>query len=174
MTSPILVAVAPLWAKKGKGRAILASDPLRKNDMVTWTDSLIPNPPPASAEAVKQAERVLRVPLPADFLAVARVRQGAAPVPNEITLPDGSVTGVQHLLHFEEKPGMQNIVARRFPVEGVLPKGVIPFAEDIGGDLFCFNYREDYDAPTVDYWSVDTGLVPLAASFTEFVGLLHE
>ena len=112
-------------------------------EMVTWKDDLIPNPAPASDEAVRRAERALRVRFPADFLAVARARQGAAPVPNGITLPDGSVTGVHHLLHFAEEPAMRNIVARRFPVEGVLPKGVIPFAEDIGGDLFCFNHRKN-------------------------------
>lgn len=147
---------------------------LLEGRVVTWHDSLIPNPALASDAAVRNAERALRVRFPADFLAVARVHQGAVPNPADITLPDGAVTAVKNLLHFEDEPGMWNIIARRFPVEGVLEKGVIPFAEDIGDDLFCFNYRQTPDAPTVVFWGVDTGMVPLAASFTEFVALLHD
>ncbi len=142
--------------------------------MVTWHDGLIANPPLASDDAVRTAERALRVRFPADFLAVARVHQGATPVPSGITLPDGAVTAVKNLLHFADEPGIRNIVARRFPVVDVLAKGVIPFAEDIGDDLFCFNYRKTPDAPTVVFWSVDTGMVPLAASFTDFLALLHD
>ena len=119
--------------------------------MVTWHDGVIANPSPASDTAVREAERALRVRFPADFLAVARVRQGAMPIPGGITLPNGFVTGVKNLLHFEEEPGMRNIAARLFPVKGVLDKGVIPFAEDIGNDLFCFNYRETPDTPTVAF-----------------------
>ncbi len=142
--------------------------------MVTWQAGVSPNPSVASDAAVRAAERALRIRFPADLLAVARVQQGAVPTPAKITLPDGAVTAVKHLLHFAEEPGMQNIVARQFPVANVLDKGVIPFAEDIGDDLFCFNYRETPDTPSVVFWSVDSGIIPLAASFTEFVALLHE
>src|SRR4051812_25715336 len=137
--------------------------------MVIWNDGVISNPSPASDAAVREAERALRVRFPADFLAVARLHQGAEPTPQKITLPDGAITAVKNLLHFEAEFGTRNIVARRFPVEQVLAKGIIPFAEDIGDDLFCFNYRKTPDTPTVVFWSVDTGVVPLAASFTAFV-----
>lgn len=140
--------------------------------MIEWHDGAIRAPEPASDAAVRDAERQLRVRLPADFLAVAQVHQGAAPVPAKVDLPDGSTTSVAHLLHFAEGTG--NIVARGFPVEGVIDKGVIPFAEDIGGDLFCFNYRETPDTPSVAYWSVDTGLAPLADGFDAFVARFRE
>jgi hypothetical protein len=142
--------------------------------LVQWVDSAIATPGPASDQAVRDAERRLRVRLPLDFLEVARVHQGARPEPGRIALPDGSVTSVGCLLHFQDEPFHQNIAARGFPLQGVLAKGVIPFAEDIGGDVFCFNYRKDPQHPAVEYWSVDTGGIRLAASFTEFVALLHE
>lgn len=142
--------------------------------MTEWHDAAITAPGAASETAVRDAERALRVRLPIDFLAVAREHQGAAPAPAKVTLPDGSVTGVAHLLHFEDEPGFTNIVARRFPVAEVLDKGIIPFAEDVGGDLFCFNYRQDPERPSVVYWSVDTGAVPLASDFTAFVAALHD
>ncbi len=141
---------------------------------VVWNDSLIVDPPEASDAAVREAERALRVRLPAEFLAIARLRQGSRPAPNAVTLPDGSVTAVKNLLHFEEEPGIRNIVHRRFPVMDVLAKGIIPFAEDIGDDLFCFNYRKVPDHPSVAYWSVDTGTVHLAGDFDAFVGMLHD
>lgn len=139
-----------------------------------WVDSAIPSPAPASDTAVRAAERALRVPLPEAFLAVAAVHQGAAPVPARLQLPDGSGTAVQHLLHFEDQPFVSNIVAARFPLADVLPKGVIPFAHDVGLDVFCFNYREDFDRPSVGYWSVDSGLVPVAEGFAEFLDLLTD
>ena len=142
--------------------------------MVTWHDNMIKDPPIASEDKVRAAERELRVAFPADYLAVARAHQGARPEPANVTLPDGAVTAVGSLLHFEDAPFYTNIVAAMSPVEDVVPKGVVPFAEDIGGDLFCFNFRDDFDRPTVSFWSVDSGLVPIAGGFTEFVGMLHD
>ena len=142
--------------------------------MVTWVDGAIADPSPAADAAVRGAEDALRVDLPPDFLAVARVHQGATPQPDGIALPNGFTTGVAHLLHFEEAPFVSNIVAARFPVAESLDKGVIPFAADIGGGLFCFSYRKDYDHPPVVHWSADWGELPLAASFTDFVALLRD
>ncbi len=61
-------------------------------------------------------------------------------------------------------------------VDGLIPNPffVIPFAEDIGGDLFCFDYRRDPAYPSVVFWSVDTGSVPLADSFTAFLDTLYQ
>lgn len=142
--------------------------------MVDWQDGAIIDPAPATDEQVRAAERALRVRFPADFLAVAQPHPGAAPVPATFDLPDGSSSAVAHLLHFADEPFFTNIVARRFPVEGVIPKGVIPFAEDVGGDLICFDHRTDYDAPPIAFWSVDTGRIRLAGTFTEFVALLRD
>ena len=129
---------------------------------------------PDSPAAVRAAENQLRVDLPADFLAVARTHQGAAPVPANIDLPNDFGTAVAHLFHFEDAPFASNIVAAGFPAAGSLDKGVIPFAADVGGDLFCFCYREDYDKPPVVFWSVDFGTVPLAPDFTAFCALLRD
>lgn len=141
--------------------------------MVTWVDGAIANPPPASEEAVRAAQLQLRVPFPADFLAIARTHQGARPEPADIDLGNGFTTAVDCLLHFEDSPFVSNILAAGFPVADALDKGVIPFAKDIGGDLFCFSYREDYDHPPVVFWSADWGTLPLAPSFSAFVELLH-
>lgn len=142
--------------------------------MVTWVDGAISDPAPASDAAVRAAEDQLRVDLPADFLAIARTRQGARPEPAGIDLPNGFGTAVANLLHFEDQPFVSNIVAARFPVAESLDKGVIPFAADVGGDLFCFSYRDDYDNPPVVFWSVDWGTLPLAPSFSAWVEMLRD
>lgn len=142
--------------------------------MPDWIDGALAQSPPASDAAIRSAEVVLRVRLPQDFLDVARQTQGARPEPGKFTLPDGAVSGIQHLLHFENAPFTSNIVSRREVVAGVLPKGVIPFAEALGGDLLCFSFRANYDHPPVVFWSVDCGLVPLAGSFTDLLALLHD
>ncbi|XVV14066.1 SMI1/KNR4 family protein [Actinoplanes sp. CA-131856] len=141
--------------------------------MVTWVDGAIDDPQPAPDTAVRQAQDDLEVELPPDFLAVARVHQGAAPVPASIDLPNGFGTTVGHLLHFEDRPFTSNIVAAIFPLLDVLDEGIIPFAADTGGDFFCFDYRADADHPSVVFWSVDWGVVPLAPNFAAFLGMLR-
>ncbi|MEU8233315.1 SMI1/KNR4 family protein [Actinoplanes sp. NPDC048967] len=142
--------------------------------MVTWVDGAIDDPRPASDTAVREAQDELEVILPSEFLAVARIHQGAAPVPARIDLPDGFSTAVDHLLHFEDSPFVSNIVAAIFPLLDVLDEGIIPFAADAGGDFLCFDYRADNDHPSVVFWSVDWGVVPLAPTFAGFLGMLHD
>lgn len=136
--------------------------------MVDWVDGAIDDPRPASDTAVRQAQDELEVELPAEFLAVAQIHQGAAPVPAAIDLPNGFSTSVDHLLHFEDSPFVSNIVAAVFPLLDVLDEGIIPFAADAGGEFFCFDYRADDEQPSVVFWSVDWGVVPLAPDFTAF------
>ena len=142
--------------------------------MVQWNDSLLPHPPVASTDAIRDAEAQLGTRFPPDFLAVARVHQGAQPVPSDISIPNFGITAVAHLLHFQDEPGQTHIVARRFPVDDAMEDGLIPFAEDIGDDLFCFDYRQDPEHPTIVFWSVDSGPVHLADSFTAFLDLLYQ
>ncbi len=141
--------------------------------MIEWTDALIAYPRPASPAAVRAAEAELGFRLPPDFLAVALVYQGARPVPAHLTVPGWGATDVAHLLHFEDHPGHTNIAARRFPLADAMEDNVIPFAADSGDDLFCFDYRRDPAHPSVVFWSVDSGPLLLADSFTAFLALLH-
>lgn len=144
--------------------------------MVIWTGQFPPSSKADVARAVVEAQNVFRVDFPPSFLAIATAHPMARPEPNGVALPNGFTTGLSHLLHFEKTAGAEgfsNIVNRFFPVEGVLEKGVIPFAEDAGGDLFCFSYRDDYDAPPIVFWSVDTGALRVAASFDDFVTSLR-
>ena len=58
--------------------------------------------------------------------------------------------------------------------------GLIPFGDNGGGDLICFDYRNnrDTDNPPIVIWNHDMGLehrvVFIANSFEEFINMLHE
>jgi len=53
------------------------------------------------------------------------------------------------------------------------PPAIIPFAEDTGGDLFCFDYRKSAETPSVVFWSAGTGIIAIAPDFTTFLDALH-
>jgi cell wall assembly regulator SMI1 len=144
---------------------------------VVWYDYLFDNPPKASQESIDKAEKELGVKLPADFLAIATTHQGGTPEPSSFDLPDGTGSSFGSLLHFEEDPFFFNIVVRREPVSDVLPDKVIPFAEDGGGNLLCFDYRETPDHPPVVFWDhehCDDPPQPLASSFTDLLNKLYD
>ncbi len=58
--------------------------------------------------------------------------------------------------------------------------GLIPFGDNGGGDLICFDYRKDKttDNPPIVIWNHDLGLehrvVFIAKNFEEFINMLHE
>ena len=58
--------------------------------------------------------------------------------------------------------------------------GLIPFGDNGGGDLICFDYRNNRntDNPPIVIWNHDMGLehrvVFIANNFEEFINMLHE
>lgn len=66
-------------------------------------------------------------------------------------------------------------------VDGTIPRWLIPFADDPGGDLYCFSIDED-DKGAIYYWSheYDYGEDPeehvyfLAGSLKEFIDAMTE
>jgi hypothetical protein len=58
--------------------------------------------------------------------------------------------------------------------------GLIPFGDNGGGDLICFDYRHDRDTnnPPIVIWNHDMGfdhrVVFIANNFEEFINMLHE
>lgn len=60
--------------------------------------------------------------------------------------------------------------------EHQLPRSVVPFGQDGGGNCICFDYRSSLD-PTIVLWyhelSGTDGLTTIAPTFDEFVGLLR-
>jgi cell wall assembly regulator SMI1 len=58
------------------------------------------------------------------------------------------------------------------------PENLIPFAEDGGGNLVCFDYRTTKEEPSIIFWCHDDpegkDVHFVASSFEEFINMLHE
>ena len=67
-----------------------------------------------------------------------------------------------------------------WPIEYRFEDGLIPFGDNGGGDMICFDYRNDKttDDPPIVIWNHDMGLkhrvVFIANNFEEFINMLHE
>jgi hypothetical protein len=84
----------------------------------------------------------------------------------------GSCLGV--LLSFDEGDP-ENMLVTHEDLAPFLPPGVIPFADDGGGDFICFKYEQAEATPQVVYWHHgEREVVPLADTFTGFLEMLHE
>jgi hypothetical protein len=76
------------------------------------------------------------------------------------------------LLKYDEEPDLD--IKYRFE------DGLIPFGDNGGGDMICFDYRNDRttDNPPIVIWNHDMGfehrVVFIANNFEEFINMLHE
>ena len=134
---------------------------------------------PLPDDTIDQAERALRVSLPPAYRAIIGRFSGGYPEPNEFTVVAGDrswVSGVGVLLSLD-RGDADNVFEymNNLSVDAQLPSGVIPIADDGGGDLVCLDYRDSAQAPRVVYLSHDTSHdapIELAASFDDFLVLL--
>ena len=67
-----------------------------------------------------------------------------------------------------------------WPIEYRFEDGLIPFGDNGGGDMICFDYRHDKTTnnPPIVIWNHDMGfdhrVVFVANNFEEFINMLHE
>ena len=67
-----------------------------------------------------------------------------------------------------------------WPIEYRFEDGLIPFGDNGGGDMICFDYRHDKTTnnPPIVIWNHDLGfdhrVVFVANNFEEFINMLHE
>jgi cell wall assembly regulator SMI1 len=135
--------------------------------------------PPLSEEAVHTIEERLGVSFPPDYRACVKQCDGGWPKPRYFDYPDPSLGPVESCIgRFlsldENREG--NILAVVGWLSEQLPPGVVPIANDPGGDYVCFDYRSGA-TPTVVYWmheeSGDEAIVPLAPTFSAFLDRLR-
>lgn len=145
---------------------------------VRWQDFLISNPPPVSDKQVREVEQAIGWRLPEDYLTVVRVNQGRFPKPNAFDLADGDGSAINYLLAFEGGIST-SILARMAMMEDALPpdivRYIVPFANDGGGNVLCFDYRTDPENPAVVFWDHEGGpMQTIASSFTDLIDKLHD
>jgi hypothetical protein len=136
---------------------------------------------PLPEEMLRGAELLFGVTLPADYRECVRVNHGGHPEPNDFTVRGGrrpwrSCLAVLLSLDWRRPENVWSVLAN-LAVDGQLPEGLFPIAEDGGGDFLCLDFRGGPAAPPVVYWSHDVGgeegVLPVAGSFGELLSLLE-
>lgn len=130
-------------------------------------------------QEISQVEDQLNIKFPKDYLEVVINNDGGYPSPNDFIL-NHSLETFNNLISFKTTDS-SNIIETIEAVSDRLIEGVIPFGEDPGGNLICFDYRNN-TMPTVVFWdheiagggSLDKAISFVCENFTEFMDMLHE
>jgi hypothetical protein len=139
---------------------------------------------PADPAEIARVEAALFLRFPHDYLKVVIPYHGGHPhreSPYIIDLPTQGDTAFQALFSFDRN-SRDYIVRVWGGFFAHLPLHIIPFADDGGGNLFAFDFRESRDAPTVVFVDHEVlneqgflNVVSLSTTFSEFVaGMRHD
>jgi cell wall assembly regulator SMI1 len=132
--------------------------------------------PPASPDAIRQAESRLGVTLPDDYKAFLREQNGGEPEMN--FLEGGDDIGGAHVRYFlsagpnevEDVDDLESTASAYWGPEHQLDPGVLPIGEDAFGNLICLKVSgEDYGA--VYIWDHEKGG---AEAYTRATGSFNE
>lgn len=132
-----------------------------------------------SSDELANAQMQLGVFLPADYSSVVLKHDGGSN-PDECSF-DYVVDGRKRVGNFGmllslRKTSSENVFETIENLGEQLPQGVIPVVDTGSGDFVCFDYRAG--TPSVVYFAherpSDKAIIPLTASFAEFVERLRE
>ncbi|HOZ48660.1 MAG TPA: SMI1/KNR4 family protein [Candidatus Hydrogenedentes bacterium] len=140
---------------------------------VNW---MLPQTPVTPVE-VERFETVSKVNLPEDFKSWLLRHNGSCPEPPRIDLDDGQGIYLNSFLSFSRQD-KYNVFSMIETMSGRLPEGLVPIADDSGGNFVCFRYSSRTSQPEVVFWDheeADPKLATrlIAASFSEFVSKLR-
>ncbi len=132
-------------------------------------------------QTVSDAETQLGVTFPQDFRLIVSGYDGAQPKPNRFRYWDpnlGSEVGdsIGPLLSLRTDRA-ENLFVVLTWLSDQLPENVIPIADDGGGNFLSLDYRGGSE-PRVVFWDHERdgedAVIPLAASFSAFLAMLHQ
>jgi len=145
-----------------------------RNDL-RWQDCL----PAVNDEAIDTVEQRLGVRLPADYIECVRQCDGGWPHLHHFSYPDPDLGAVETSIgRFLSLSASHegNLLEVLDWLSDQLPSGIVPFADEPGGDFICFDYRSGA-TPSVVYWmherSGDEAVVTLAPTFSAFLDELR-
>ncbi len=146
-----------------------------------WFDELhtggdkVPEREPLGATAIDELEADFRVNLPISYKDIVTVHHGDGPLQSDFVVH--ARTGIQKrgLGRFLEIERWQD--SNVYEHAEYMINDVVPFAEDGGGNLICFDYRgkRRREDPSIAFWDHELGaddLLPVADSFEAFIDLL--
>ncbi len=120
-----------------------------KNNLV-WTNGK----PLADDTYIEQTEKKLVIIFPNSFKEIVRKYDGGMPnKPDFVCDYNGrKLIGSACQLGYMDSKEIRSISSMANISGLIIPSGVIPFAEDGGGNRVCFDYRKNPDEPEIVYY----------------------
>ncbi|MBJ7994131.1 SMI1/KNR4 family protein [Bacillus mycoides] len=142
---------------------------------ITWS---FMSKTPITDEEIQKVEQYFNIKLPNDFAECVKKYDGGYPHPKVFDVPgqDENVFSDLLTLHIEDR---YSIVQNYEGIKDRLVDKVYPFAIDPFGNLLCFDYRNNLEAPTVVFWEheeeeMEKAIYPVCSSFTELLNSLRD
>jgi len=141
---------------------------------ISW---LLPQTPVTEVE-LHHFESASGYSLPEDFKNWLLEHNGSCPDPQEIPLIDGFILVINAFVSFSEKDTSNAFSVLKFMKEDRSLEGIIPIAEDYGGNYVCLRYSSKNDEPDIIFWDHEeadpaVAIQTIASSFTEFIQRLE-
>lgn len=133
---------------------------------------------PVSEDDLSFVRTLITQPLPDDFTVWLLKHNGVVPEPSDLSYADGEILLINCFVSFSRSDS-PNVFSLLELLSGRLPNGLIPIAEDHGGNYVCFRYNSNPSRPDVVLWFHEEAdpkhsIVPIAASFTELIARLRK
>lgn len=141
-----------------------------------------------SMKVVRELEKLYNLILPKEYTNFITRHNGARMLARIFDYFDPNREGKNSdAVHFDKLENIRHSIELLtcdeepdWPIEYRFEEGLIPFGDNGGGDLICFDYRKNKgtDNPPIVIWNHDMGLkhrvVFIANNFEEFINMLHE
>ncbi len=136
-----------------------------------------------SEERVVFVEKQIGIKFPHSFVDLVKEHDGGYPIPNlykyhDIFLGRDSSNCLGAFLTLGESEYLDILKDYKNPAE-FFPNGLIAFADDGGGNLLCFDYRQGKDNlnPPIVFWNHEANegedVSFVAKDFETFLGMLY-
>lgn len=129
-------------------------------------------------KTISKVETILGVKFPKDYIEIAVKNDGGYPKPNRFDL-EGNEEVFGNLLSFDEGD-YSNIINTYSDIKDRLIEKVIPFAEDLFGNMICFDYRNN-SQPLIVFWEHEkafsdkgSAITHICNNFAELLNMLYE
>lgn len=146
---------------------------------IDWGDKTVE----ATLEDIRRLEQEFGVEYPQSYVDCVLAHNGAYPEPDVIVVPGDRQTIVQGLAEVNaETEHRTSVLEIHNDLRRFLPTGVIIFAQEPGGNYFCFDFRNVNGEPPVVFWdherideqNPDAAILPVCGSFTEFLEMITD
>ena len=129
---------------------------------------------PVSGDAIQTFESEMNFEFPAALRKILIAHDGGRPQLQALVLPGGREVILERLLAVVSQNGT-TISSANQALRSQGFQGLLPFATDPFGNLFCFTFQQEGEAGPILFWNHETGTTQrICGSFTDLLGLLCE